>query len=228
MLSAVAGALLVRQIVFGGTPILHGGSNAAATTPCTSGRLPAGFAPFALEESHSSASYTAHFLAAGQSIPGTVVGETSAVSGEFLLATTPTATLQSLNITVDLRTLDSGSSERDQHVRDDTFDTAKYPYAVFTVARSPVVSGTYRDGQNVKFSLEGQLTLHGITRPVTFAMQVRKQASSITGLGSTVIQLQTFGMKDPQLTSIVPVTIGKDIILMIQFTAVEEACFHAD
>jgi polyisoprenoid-binding protein YceI len=226
LLSVVAGALVVRQIVFGGSPVLHSGGSTVHTTPCTSARLPVGFEPFTLEESASIASYTAHFLAAGQSVPGTVVGETSGVNGEFLLAMAPTATLRSLKFTVDLRTLDSGSSERDQHVRDDTFDTAKFPFAVFVVAQSQIFAGTYSEGQNVKFSLQGQLTLHGMTHPATFAMRGKRQANTITGLGSAVIQLQTFGMKDPQLTSVVPITIDKDITLMIQFTAVKEACLH--
>ena len=117
--------------------------------------------------------------------------------------------------------------QRDQHVRDDTFDTAQFPFAVFTVAQAQIFSGSYGAGQNVKFSLDGQLTLHGITHPVTFTMQGKRQADAITGSGSTVIQLQAFGMKDPQLTSVVPITIGKDIVLMIQFAAAKEACLHA-
>ena len=222
-----AGALVVRQIVFGGTPARHSEGATAGSGPCISVRLPSGYEAFALEREASSASYTAHFLAAGQSVPGTVLGETSAVSGQFLLSTAPAATLQSLRITVDLRTLDSGSTERDQHVRDDTFDTARFPLAVFTVAQSQIFSGNYREGQTVKFSLEGQLTLHGVTHPVTFAMQGKREAGAITGSGSVVVELQSFGMKDPQLTSVVPITIGKDIILAIQFTAAKEACLRA-
>ena len=227
LLSVAAGALVARQMVFGGTPALHSKGNTVASKPCISGHLPSGYEAFALETSRSSASYTAHFQAAGQPLPGTVLGETSAVSGEFLLAMAPAATLQSLRITVDLRTFDSGSAPRDQHVRDDTFDTAQFPFAVFTVAQAQIFSGSYGAGQNVKFSLDGQLTLHGITHPVTFTMQGKRQADAITGSGSTVIQLQAFGMKDPQLTSVVPITIGKDIVLMIQFSAAKEACLHA-
>jgi polyisoprenoid-binding protein YceI len=227
LLLMVTGALVLRQVVFGGTPALHNAGNTADSGPCISGRLPPGYDAFALEASRSSASYTAHFLAAGQSVPGTVLGETSAVTGQFLLAVAAATTLQSLTITVDLRTLDSGSTDRDQHVRDDTFDTARFPFAVFTVAQAQIFSGNYSEGQNEKFSLSGQLTLHGITHPVTFALQGKRQAGTITGAGNAVIQLQDFGMKDPQLTSVVPISISNDITLMIQFTAAKEACLHA-
>ncbi|MGO8946186.1 MAG: YceI family protein [Ktedonobacterales bacterium] len=229
LLAVVAGALVARQIVFGGTPALHGGRTTAnGSRPCAISHLPAGSEAFALDSQDSSASYTAHFLAAGQSVPGTVTGETSAITGEFLLDMTPAPTLQSLKLSVDLRTLDSGSADRDQHVRNDTFDSSRFPFAVFAVAQARILSGSYSEGESIRFSLPGQLTLHGVTRPATFAMQGKRQADAVTGSGTTVIQLQDFGMKDPQLTSIVPITIDKDITLMIQLTAVKEACLHQD
>jgi polyisoprenoid-binding protein YceI len=165
-------------------------------------------------------------MAAGQPLPGTVTGETNAVNGQFLLTTSASPALSSLQLRVDLRTLDSGSSDRDQHIRDDTFDTAQFPFAVFSVQQETILSRSYRQGESLQFELPGELTLHGTTRPVTFAMQGKWQALAVTGSGSAVIDLQDFGMKDPQITSAIPITIARAITLSIQLTAQAEACLH--
>jgi polyisoprenoid-binding protein YceI len=225
LLVVLGAALLARQLIFGGTPTLHSGAP-GGSQPCSSTPVPAGYTAFGLDAKHSSVAYTVHFQAAGQSLPGTVTGETSAVSGQFLLATASTLAVSSLQLQVDLRTLDSGSSDRDEHIRDDTFDTAQFPFAVFVAQQATILGGSYRQGQSVDFSLPGELTLHGVTRPVTFAMQGKWQANTVTGSGSAVIKLQDFGMQDPQITSAIPITIAKAITLMIQLTAQKEACIH--
>jgi hypothetical protein len=57
-------------------------------------------------------------------------------------------------------------------------------------------------------------------------MQGKWQADTITGSGSAVIVLQDFGMKDPQITSAIPISIANAITLSIQLTARRETCLH--
>ncbi len=217
--------LVIRQIVFGGTPTVHPRhAPPLAVTPCATINLPNGARSFQVISQDSIASYEASFQAAGQSLPGSVMGVTGDVSGQFLL--TQDEHIQSLEIVVDLRTLDSGSSDRDNHVRNDTFETDKYPYATFRVTDAPVLSGNYVEGQNVSFKLGGQLTLHGITRPEVFAMQGKLVGNTITGTASTLIHLQDFKMKPPQTTSVVTITVSNAVTLSINFTAKKQTCNH--
>src|SRR5215469_6994050 len=74
----LGGALLARQLIFGGTPTLHS-SGPVGGQPCSRTPVPAGETAFGLDSQHSSVAYTAQFMAAGQSLPGTVTGETNAV-----------------------------------------------------------------------------------------------------------------------------------------------------
>jgi polyisoprenoid-binding protein YceI len=127
-------------------------------------------------------------------------------------------------IVVDLRTLDSGSAERDDHVRNDTFEVSKYPFATFVAHDAPILTGSYTQGQTVRFKLVGDLTLHGVTRPVTFDVQGKLLGDVVTGSGTTVIQIEDYQMKQPEITSVVTVTIDKDIGLMIDFVAQRESC----
>ena len=219
--------LVVRQIVFGGTPTIHHTAQPTlAASPCATVSTSSGLRAFSINSQMSDASYEAHFQAAGVSLPGTVTGITGDVSGEFLLTSDANPSIVSMRILVDLRTLDSGSADRDSHVRNDTLETNKYPQAIFTVSNAQVLAGDYTEGQMVTFNLQGQLTLHGVTRPVTFDMQAKLMENTVTGSGTTLIHLRDYKMKPPATTSVVPITINNDITLTIHFTAQEESCTH--
>src|ERR1700736_1626462 len=140
VIGSVIAFIVVRQIVFGGTPTIHrtAGQPSAVASPCATVSTSSGLRAFSINSQMSDASYEAHFQAAGVSLPGTVMGVTGDVSGEFLLSSDTHPTIVSMKILVNLRTLDSGASERDDHVRNDTLETDKYPQAIFTVSDTQV------------------------------------------------------------------------------------------
>ena len=217
--------LVIRQIVFGGAPIIRPRhATLLVATPCATIGLPTGTRSFGVVSQDSTASYEASFQAAGQSLPGSVTGITGDVSGQFLL--TQDEHIQTLQIVVDLRTLDSGSPDRDSHVRNDTLETDTYPYATFRVTDASVLTGHYVEGQNVMFHLNGELTLHGVTRPEIFSMQGRLIANTINGTASALVHLQDFQMKPPQTTSVVTITVNNAVTLSINFIARKQTCSH--
>jgi polyisoprenoid-binding protein YceI len=120
--------------------------------------------------------------------------------------------------------LDSGAPQRDDHVRNDTLQVSKYPVATFVAGNAPILTGNYTDGQSVSFQLPGSLTLHGVTRTVTFDMQGTLTAGTISGFGTTVIHIADYQMQPPQITSVVTVTIQKDIGLRLDFVAHANQC----
>jgi polyisoprenoid-binding protein YceI len=128
---------------------------------------------------------------------------------------------------VDLRTLTSGAAERDAHVRTDTFETDKYPFATFVASNAQALPDVYSAGQQVTFPLAGDLTLHGVTRPTSFSVTGQLAHSTLTGAASATIHLQDFAMKPPQTTAIVKITVSDDILLRINFTATTGSCAGA-
>ena len=67
----------------------------------------------------------------------------------------------SITVDIDTASIDSNHAERDKHLRDDEFlNVEKHPKARF-------VSNSYRDLGNDKGELKGELTLNGVTRPIT-------------------------------------------------------------
>lgn len=89
-----------------------------------------------------------------------LVGRFNTFAGEFSYdEANPGAA--SVSVTIDTASIDSNHAERDKHLRDEEFlDVEKYPQARF-------VSTAYRDLGDGKGELRGELTLHGVTRPLT-------------------------------------------------------------
>jgi polyisoprenoid-binding protein YceI len=84
---------------------------------------------------------------------------------EGTIQTAPNPLQSSVTATVDLSSVNTGNETRDNHIRsEDFFHIEKHPEMTF---RS---TGVRADGQD--FLLDGDLTLRGITNPVTFQLEV--------------------------------------------------------
>ena len=84
---------------------------------------------------------------------------------EGTITTAPDPLQSGVTATVDLGSVNTGNETRDDHIRsEDFFHTEKHPTMTF---RS---TGIRPDGND--FLLDGELTLRGVTRPVTFRLEV--------------------------------------------------------
>jgi polyisoprenoid-binding protein YceI len=84
---------------------------------------------------------------------------------EGTITTTPDPLQSSVTATVDLASVNTGNETRDNHIRSaDFFHVEKHPTMTF---RSTEIRP---DGDD--FLLDGDLTLRGVTRPVTFKLEV--------------------------------------------------------
>ena len=94
----------------------------------------------------------------------------SKVRGRFdtfdgTIETAPDPLQSTVTATVDLSSVNTGNETRDNHIRsEDFFHIEKHPAMTF---RS---TGIRPEGEN--FLLDGDLTLRGVTRPVTFFLEV--------------------------------------------------------
>jgi polyisoprenoid-binding protein YceI len=221
------GTAAIWLLVFGGRPTIQRAGTqtpgpVASCTPATPD--PTGLSTFHIDTAKSSASYDAHFQAEGQPLPGTVTGETGDVTGDIQFGAQPSPIVAAVHVMVDLRTLNSGAAERDAHVRTDTFETDKYPFASFVVSNAQALPGTYGTGKQVTFPLTGDLTLHGVMRPTNFSVTGQLANNTLTGAASATIHLQDFEMKPPQTTAVVKITVSDDILLKLNFTATTGSC----
>jgi polyisoprenoid-binding protein YceI len=99
-----------------------------------------------------------------------------------------------VSATIDVTTVDTGQSARDNHLKTDAFfDVAKFPTATFSS------TSVAKDGNNLKVT--GNLTLHGVTKPVI--LDVEGPTGPVQGLdkkphagfsASTTISRTAFGI----------------------------------
>jgi polyisoprenoid-binding protein YceI len=107
---------------------------------------------------HSEVSFTVRHMMVSK-----VRGRFDKFEGTIVTAQDP---LQStVTATVDLGSVNTGNETRDNHIRsEDFFHAEKHPTMTFSS------TGVRPDGDN--FLLDGDLTLRGVTRPVTFRLEV--------------------------------------------------------
>ncbi len=89
----------------------------------------------------------------------TVTGQFKDFTGSFTLDPDNLTTLQG-SVTIQTASIDTENTERDEHLRSpDFFDAEKYPESRFVITKVENV------GEG-KLEVHGELTLHGVTKPV--------------------------------------------------------------
>lgn len=125
-----------------------------------------------------------------------------------------------ISFTVDVNSIDTDNENRDKHLKSaDFFDAGSYPQMRFQSTSFKKVSGN-------KYILKGNLTLRGVTKPVTFNVTyggTAKDGYGNTKAGfkaSTVINRFDYGLKWNNLTEAGGATVGKEVSidLKLEFT----------
>ncbi|HVB09777.1 MAG TPA: YceI family protein [Bacillota bacterium] len=175
----------------------QGTATAAAAATQTA---PAGATTYVIDGASSKASYSVSELLLNQNINRTAVGTTSAVSGNLVVSG---GQIQPSTVTVNLTGLTSDQARRDQYVQKNTLDTATYPNAVFAItgATGPALA----DGQTVTLQLSGNMTIHGTTKPETFATQASMQGGTLHLVGTSSFTFEDFGMQPPTILHLLTV-----------------------
>jgi len=142
--------------------------------------------------SGSVAGYRVKEVLFGQS--ATAVGRTSSITGSLVVSGT---TVKSGTVTVDMASVTSDRSMRDNQFRGRIMDTSSYPTATFTFGNPVVVGSVPGEGATGTYTVTGQLTLHGVTRTVTVTLSGRRTASQFQISGSIPITFADYDIANP-------------------------------
>jgi polyisoprenoid-binding protein YceI len=194
-------------------------TQAAARPAASSGGAANGARTFTIVPEQTEASYEVQEQFLNRDLPSQAIGKTNAVSGELQLNLKGKPSGKVTNITVDLRTLTSNESRRDNRIRQQWLESQTYPYAVFTSTDAQGIPESYTEGQDVSFKLTGDMTVHNVTRPVTFDVTGKLVGDTITGSAKTQILMKDFGIDPPSIAGMLTVKDG--VTITINFTAKE-------
>lgn len=120
---------------------------------------PASLITWKIDPAHTVAEFKVkHMMIAN--VKGTIKG----ITGDLTEHTTD-ASLSFIEATLDVSTLNTGEPQRDAHLKSPDFlELEKYPTITF---KSTQVE---RKGEN-EYAVTGDLTIHGVTRPVTLSVE---------------------------------------------------------
>src|SRR5689334_12392862 len=130
----------------------------------------------------SSAKYVVREKLAALPVSSDAVGTTSDITGDLYLTPAGLATGQTSAFKVDLRTLKTDEALRDRFVRDQTLQTGRFPTADFVVTGITPFPTNYIDGSEVSINITGNMTIHGVTKPLTFTSKARRSGLALTGI----------------------------------------------
>lgn len=133
------------------------GAMTTSTSPTTTSVLPLAPGRWELDKNHSTVGFSIRHLGVSK-----VRGRFSDFTAEVVVGTDLAST--SVTAEIDLASIDTGNPDRDAHVRaSDMLDVANRPTMSF---RSTQITQS-RD----RYALEGELTIGGITQPITLDVE---------------------------------------------------------
>jgi len=159
---------------------------------------------------------------AGISFPSDAVGTTQTVTGALIVNPDGTFGAGS-KISVDLRTITSDQGMRDNYVRTRTLETEKFPMMEVVPKKaiglpSPMPAGSQAQ---VGFQLVTDVTLHGVTKEVTWNVVAVLGAAQVGGRATATVDFATFNMTKPSLARLM--SVDDKIGLEIEFRCTRAA-----
>ena len=135
------------------------------------------------------------------------VGRTNKVTGAISIEGT---TLTAAEFTVDVASIESDSSRRDEQFRGRIMDTASHPLATFVLGAPAELGSIPREGEQIDVEVSGDLTLRGTTRPVAFVLTAEYSNGRIGVFGNIPIVFTDYGIPNPSNPF---VRTGDDVLL---------------
>lgn len=131
----------------------------------------------------------------------TFTGRTRQVSGACTCDIARLSGDVALEVAVDMASLDTGLSKRNQHMRDNHLETGRFPQAWLRGgAVRPKAASDLPVGGAVAVEFTGELDLHGVRRPVVVPMTLsRPTADTIVATAEFPVRLADYGIARPQM-----------------------------
>jgi polyisoprenoid-binding protein YceI len=175
------------------------------TAPTTGGVSASDVVRFVLVAEKSEARYRVREQLANVSLPNDAIGSTRQVTGTIVVKTDGTIVSPESKFVIDLRTLKSDRTQRDNFLRRNVLQTDQYPYVVFVPTQVSGLPSTLPQSGPVSFKLIGDLTIRNVTKPVTWDVTGQVQGNEFTGQATTTFKFEDFSLTQPRVPVVLSV-----------------------
>ena len=191
------------------------------TTPSSAQAATNDAVKLTIDQSASQAKYHAREQLAGRNLPSEAVGTSSSVSGTLVLGADGSVLSDQSQIQVDLRQLKSDESRRDNFIQGNPLQTSRFPTATFVPTAVDGLPNPLPSSGQSTFQMSGNLTVHGVTKPVTWQVTAKFGDTQVSGNATTNVNISDFGMTPPKAGPVL--SIDDALTLEMVFTANREA-----
>lgn len=148
-----------------------------------------------------------------------VIGRTQAIEGQLQIDPgNPAALLGDNRFMVNMTTLETDQSRRDEWIRDDGPNFNRFPEAIFVATALDGLPDTITPGAEIAFQMSGDLTVHEVTQPVTFDVVATLDGNTLTGTASASdLLMSDFGIEPPSFLN--TLTVADPFAIEVEITA---------
>lgn len=150
---------------------------------------------------------------------GTAIGRTKGVAGDILINLAEPARSQIGDIVIDISQFTSDESRRDNFIRNNGLESARYPQATFKTTSIAGLPARVNVGDEISFTLSGDLTVKQTTKPATWQVKLKLTDQGISGSASTQVKMSDFGVGPLKLPIL---QTEDDVKLVFDFVAVAQ------
>jgi polyisoprenoid-binding protein YceI len=182
-----------------------GATTSASSSPAVSGTWNVG--------AGSEAGYRVQEVLLGQS--ATAVGRTTKIWGSL---TTEGTSVSKGSFTVDMASVVSDQSQRNAQFDGRIMDVNQYPSATL-VLTAPIPLGTLpAAGSTKQYTAQGTLTMHGVSKAVTFTVMAERIGSEIDVLADLPIAFSDWNIANPSIGGFVTTADNGTLEVLLHLT----------
>jgi polyisoprenoid-binding protein YceI len=124
----------------------------------------------------------------------TAVGRTSDIDAAVTFSG---STISDVSVTVDMTTLQSDRSRRDDAIRTRGLETNSFPTATFVLTEVIDLGSVPQEGGTINATAAGDLTLHGVTNSILIDLEGSLVGETMVVVGSADVTLTDYDIEAP-------------------------------
>jgi polyisoprenoid-binding protein YceI len=138
-------------------------------------------------------------------LPNDAIGVTKEITGTLVVEPNGTIVRDSSRIVVNVTNLKSDQARRDNFIKRRTLETDKFTTVELVPTAFRGISARPAGGEPVTFSLVGDLTVHGTTRPTEWNVIAHAEGADIVGTATTAFTFKDMGLDQPRVPVVLSV-----------------------
>ena len=130
----------------------------------------------------------------------TAIGRTKGIAGDILVNVDQPSKSQIGPVVINVSQFKSDEDRRDNFIRRSNLQSSQYPTATFVMRSLDGLPAQVKAGDQVSFTMTGDLTVKQTTKPVTWNVTLKYDPQQLSGSAITNIKMSDFGVGPIQIS----------------------------